>query len=66
MPPLVNTEFSKEIGGENGIPPSAVAEDLLNSMENDHYEIHTGNTENLYQLFLSSPAEAVKYMNAEA
>lgn len=66
MPPLVNTEFSKEIGGENGIPPSAVAEDLLNSMENDHYEIHTGNTENLYQLYLSSPAEAVKYMNPES
>ncbi|HWB25587.1 MAG TPA: SDR family NAD(P)-dependent oxidoreductase [Chitinophagaceae bacterium] len=63
MPPLVNTELSKEIGGANGIAPSVVAEDLLDGMENDRYEIRTGNTENLYRLFLSSPQEAINYMN---
>ncbi len=50
MPPLVNTEFSKEIGGENGIPPSQVADDLINAFESDSYEIHVGNTAYIYGL----------------
>lgn len=65
MPPLVNTEFSKEIGGENGLPPAAVAETLLEAMATDHYEIHVGNTADFYKLFLSSPAEAFAVMNAQ-
>jgi len=64
MPPLVNTEFSKEIGGEKGIPPRQVAEDLLAALANDHYQIHVGNTELIYQLSLSSPTEAFQAMNA--
>jgi uncharacterized oxidoreductase len=64
MPPLVNTDFSKEINGQNGIPPKVVAEDLLQSLENGNYEIHVGNTAQLYQLSLASPAEALKVMNA--
>jgi len=63
MPPLVNTEFSKEIGGENGIPPSVVAEDLINALENNVYEVRMGNTEYVYNLSLSSPAEAFAMMN---
>lgn len=63
MPPLVNTEFSKEIGGENGMPPAAVAEAFLEALATDHYEIHVGNTADLYKLFLSSPAEAFAVMN---
>lgn len=50
MPPLVNTDFSKDIGGENGIPPSAVAEDLVNAFESNHYEIHVGNTAHIAAL----------------
>jgi uncharacterized oxidoreductase len=63
MPPLVNTEFSKEIGGENGMPPAAVAEAFLEALATDHYEIHVGNTADFYKLFLSSPAEAFAVMN---
>jgi uncharacterized oxidoreductase len=66
MPPLVNTEFSKEIGGENGIHPSVVADDLLKALESDTYEIRVGNTENIYQLHLSSPANALAVMNGLA
>jgi uncharacterized oxidoreductase len=65
MPPLVNTDFSQEIGGSKGIAPSVVAEDLLDALQNDRYEIHTGRTADLYQLFLSSPAEAIQAMNPE-
>jgi uncharacterized oxidoreductase len=65
MPPLVDTDFSKEIGGSKGIHPSVVAEDLLKAMETDVYEIHVGATANLYELFRSSPVEALKIMNPD-
>jgi len=63
MPPLVNTEFSKEIGGENGMPPAAVAQALIDALATDHYEIHVGNTADFYKLFLSSPTEAFAVLN---
>jgi uncharacterized oxidoreductase len=63
MPPLVNTDFSQAIGGANGIPPAAVAEDLLEALGSDRYEIQTGGTAELFRLFLSSPADALKVMN---
>ena len=64
MPPLVDTEFSAEIGGHNGIPASQVADELIAGLETDNYEIRVAGTEQLYQLFLSSPAEALKVMQA--
>lgn len=63
MPPLVNTDFSQEIGGINGISPTVVAQDLLTALETDTYEIHVGNTATLYKLFLSSPEEAFLALN---
>jgi uncharacterized oxidoreductase len=65
MPPLVNTELSKEIGGAKGIHPSVVAEEFFNALGNDEYEIHVGNTAHVYKIFLSSPAEALKLMHPE-
>lgn len=64
MPPLVNTDFSAEIGGANGIPPLQVAEELITGFENDEYEIHVGGTADLYKLFLHSPQEAMNALNA--
>jgi uncharacterized oxidoreductase len=63
MPPLVNTEFSKAIGGNMGILPEVVAEEFLKALEKNQYEIHVGSTAHMYQLFLSSPSEALKVMN---
>ncbi|MCP9752403.1 SDR family oxidoreductase [Ferruginibacter sp. HRS2-29] len=65
MPPLVNTEFSTEIGGANGIPPAQVAEALWNAFEKNQYEIRAGNTEDMYRLYLSSPENALEVMNAQ-
>ena len=62
MPPLVNTEFSAPIGGANGISPALVAQDLFDGLANDHYEIRTGNTQVIYDLYLKSPEEALKVM----
>jgi len=64
MPPLVNTDFSQAIGGAKGIPPSEVAKELADALENNRYEIHVGNTAHLYKLFLSSPADAFHQMNS--
>ncbi|GLU53125.1 SDR family oxidoreductase [Dyadobacter frigoris] len=63
MPPLVNTDFSQEIGGANGISPVIVAEDLINALETDTYEIHVGRTAQIFELFHASPAEALAAMN---
>lgn len=43
-PPTVNTEFSAEIGGANGIPPSEVADELLLGLEKDQFDIPVGET----------------------
>jgi uncharacterized oxidoreductase len=63
MPPLVNTEFSQAIGGAHGIPPRAVAEALVDSLENDEYEIRVGQTETIYQLYRTSPTDALLAMH---
>lgn len=65
MPPLVDTEFSSEIGGANGIPPSEVADTLISAFEQDVYEIHTGNTAGIYELSRTAPADAFKAMNQD-
>ncbi|MCE6990369.1 SDR family oxidoreductase [Dyadobacter sp. CY323] len=66
MPPLVNTDFSEGIGGKNGIPASQVADEFLEAFENNIYEIHVGGTAQLFQLFLSSPSDALLAMNPVA
>jgi uncharacterized oxidoreductase len=63
LPPLVNTEFSKEIGGENGIAPEVVAQDLLNAFETETYDVHVGQTAGFYQAFFSASGPAVATLN---
>lgn len=63
MPPLVDTEFSAEIGGHNGIPASQVADEFVAGFEADNFEIRVGGTEPFYRLFLSNPAEALKALH---
>jgi uncharacterized oxidoreductase len=64
MPSLVNTEFSKEIGGEqNGIPPIEVAQGLVHGIETGEYEIKIGQTADFLKYYLTAPAEAFKMMN---
>lgn len=63
MPSLVNTEFSREVGGEKGISPNEVAKALLAGMEKNTFEIYVGQTEEFRKFFLSSPNEAFAMMN---
>ncbi|MBL1219942.1 SDR family NAD(P)-dependent oxidoreductase [Chryseobacterium sp. L7] len=65
MPPLVNTDFSVEIGGrENGIPASDVADSLVKALQENIYEIRVGNTEVLYSNFFAHSEGAFSMMNA--
>jgi uncharacterized oxidoreductase len=67
MPPLVNTDMAKDIGGETrGIPSSEVSSQLLTAIQNDIYQIHVGMTADLYKVFLSSPEQAFKVLNQVA
>ncbi|WP_172279850.1 SDR family oxidoreductase [Chryseobacterium sp. LAM-KRS1] len=64
MPPLVDTDFSVEIGGrENGIPASVVAEDLVKALEQDTFEVRVGNTEMVYSNFFAGSQGAFEVFN---
>lgn len=64
LPPLVDTEFSAEIGGAtNGIPAKQVADELVEAFETNTYEILTGRTSDVFKLFLSNPTAALEAMN---
>lgn len=63
MPPLVNTESAKDIGGENGIQPREVAAGLFKGIENDDHEIYIGQTAQLRELYLSNPVDAFNVLN---
>jgi len=64
MPPLVDTEFSKEIGGHNGIKPLVVADEFIAALAKDEFEIMVGDTAKIYELFRQSPVDALNVMNA--
>lgn len=49
-PPLVNTEFSAEIGGANGIPASDVADDFFTALELNEFEVPVGDTRKIHAL----------------
>jgi uncharacterized oxidoreductase len=48
-PPLVNTEFSREIGGENGIPPEEVADELLIALEENQFDVPVGDSKKFFE-----------------
>ena len=49
-PPLVNTEFSAEIGGANGIPPSEVADELFTALAHNQFEVPVGDSKKIHSL----------------
>ena len=51
-PPLVDTDFSVEIGGANGIPTSEVADELLIALEKNQFEVPVGDTKKIHELVI--------------
>jgi uncharacterized oxidoreductase len=48
-PPLVNTEFSAEIGGANGIPPEEVADELFLALEKNQFNVPVGDSKQFFK-----------------
>ncbi|MBE9462700.1 SDR family oxidoreductase [Dyadobacter subterraneus] len=64
MPPTVNTEFSKEIGGEQrGMPASEVAQGLIEGIQQDQYEIGIGLTIGFRNQFFINEQDAFQVIN---
>lgn len=47
-PPLVNTEFSAEIGGAEGIPPSEVADELFLALSKNQFDVPVGDSKQFF------------------
>jgi uncharacterized oxidoreductase len=63
MPPLVDTEFSREVPGDNRMLASEVAREIIKGLSEDVYEMRVGFTQNLYELYLQSPEKAFLAVN---
>lgn len=62
MPPLTETPLAKGLDAPK-ISAAEVARWFLNSFEKDELEIHVGDTEKIYQLFLENPDHALMAVN---
>jgi uncharacterized oxidoreductase len=47
-PPMVNTEFSAEIGGADGIPPSDVADELFLALSKNQLDVPVGDAKSFF------------------
>ena len=61
-PPLVNTEFSAYIGGENGIAPSEVADELFIGLTKNQFDIPVGET----KIYAAAIGEAMAKLASQA
>jgi uncharacterized oxidoreductase len=64
MPSLVNTDATKDMGGEqHGLPPEVAAEDIYNGIKEDHYDIFVGEAGQQYADYFADPKAAVVKFN---
>jgi uncharacterized oxidoreductase len=63
MPSLVNTEATKDMGGENGMHPRVVAEITINGVQHDEYEIYVGDTAAQRAAYFADPTAAIQAFN---
>ncbi len=63
MPPLVDTEFAKDLPSDKKISPAEVANAIIESLADNKYEIHVASTQQLYQNFLGRPDKAALVLN---
>jgi uncharacterized oxidoreductase len=63
MPPLVDTDFAKDIPSNKKISAKEVAEELVQSIGKDRYEIRVASAEKLYKTYLGLTDKAVFALN---
>jgi uncharacterized oxidoreductase len=66
MPPLVDTEFVKDIPSDKKISPQEVAVALVQGLAIDKYEVRVASAEQFYNKFLSQADKAVLALNGLA
>ena len=64
MAPLVDTPFAQHVVSDQKATPREVAQAVLDGLEADDLEMHVGQTEELYPVYLRSPQEALRLVNA--
>ncbi|MDT3402366.1 SDR family oxidoreductase [Mucilaginibacter terrae] len=64
MPSLINTDATKDMGGEqHGLPPEVAAQEIYNGINEDRYEIFVGEAGQQYADYLTDPNAAVAKFN---
>lgn len=64
MPSLINTEATKDMGGEqHGLPPVVVAEAIFDGIQEDRYEIYVGEAGRQRADYLANPEAAIAAFN---
>jgi len=63
MPSLVDTEATKDMGGQHGMHPSVVATLTAKAIEADQYELYVGDTAAQRTAYLANPEEAIENFN---
>jgi uncharacterized oxidoreductase len=64
MPSLINTDATKDMGGEqHGLPPEVAAKDIYNGIAEDRYDIFVGEAGQQYADYFADPKAAVAKFN---
>jgi len=64
MPSLINTDATKDMGGEqHGLPPLAVAEEIYNGIKEDRNTIYVGEAGRQYTDYFADPEAAIAKFN---
>lgn len=63
MPSLVNTEATKDMGGENGISPDEVATEIYKGVLENQNEIYVGDTATQRKVYFNNPEKSILSFN---
>lgn len=64
MPSMINTDATKEMGGEmHGLPPEVAAQDIYNGISEDRFEIFVGEAGQQYADYFNDPKTATAKFN---
>lgn len=63
MPPVVDTDFSRDIPGTNRMAPSSVVEEIVRGLASNELEIQIGMTKSLFGLHKQDPMAALAMLN---
>jgi uncharacterized oxidoreductase len=64
MPSLINTDATKDMGGEqHGLPPEVAAADIYEGISEDRYEIFVGEADRQYADYFADPKAAIAKFN---